>query len=643
MKGKNFTIGLIALIYGALTLQAQNTQKPLLQVGEHQYSVDEFNYIYEKNNALSQNPISRDEYIDLFVNYKLKVIEAMNQGYDTVPQFQRELNYYRNELAKPYLTDKKATEAVVAEAYDRLTKEVNASHILVKLPPSPSPEDTLKAYQKIKDIEQQIRNGADFGEMAYEHSDCPSGKRAKGELGYFSGFSMVYPFETAAYNTPVGKVSPIIRTPFGYHLIKVNNIRPNRGEIKVAHIMKAYPYNAPKPIQDQTKVAIDSIYQQLLAGVPFDSLANSLSDDKRTAGQGGELDWFGTGKMIPEFADAAFALEKDDQISEPIQTPFGWHIIKRLDKRDMKSLDEMRPEIEQRIANDERAYAGKSATIKKLKTEYHFTLNQEALKKVTESILATKADADQLASKLEQQNVPLATFAHEQITSRDLQHYISNKNINLASTTPNSIKEVINNCIDETILAYEKSILEDKYPDFRFLMNEYHDGLLIFEISQKEVWNKASEDSTGLKNFFQQHQTDYQLPERYEGTLYFCNNKKTLKKLKKHFAKENVATDSIPEALAAGIKIEKGTFTQGQYPALDAQIWPTAVNKSKKKSNAFVYIRGDKKNAQNQELSDIRGQVISDYQNYLEKKWIENLRKKYKPEINSFVLEQTKL
>jgi len=640
---RRITFLMAFFVFAINVLQTKAQDQPFLKIGDHQFTLDEFQYIYEKNNSLSQNPISKEEYVDLFVNYKLKVIEAMAQGYDTVPQFQRELNYYRNELAKPYLTDKKATEAVVAEAYDRLSKEVSASHILIKMPQSPTPQDTLTAYNKIKELQLKITEGTDFGEVAFQHSDCPSGKRAKGQLGYFSGFSMVYTFETAAYNTSVGQVSPIIRTPFGYHLIKVHDVRDNRGEMKVAHIMKAYPYNAPKQIQDEAKNKIDSIYQQLLTGLPFDSLANTFSDDKRTAGKGGELDWFGTGKMVPEFADVAFALEENEQLSEPIQTPFGWHIIKRLDKREMASLEEMRAEIEQRISGDERAFAGKSATIKKLKSAYDYTINEKAYAQLVKRILSQKENQETFLANLETKAITIASYAKTSITSSQFAKYIQHKHIQLTSADKAFIDITWDDFVADDLLAYEKSRLETKYPDFKHLMGEYHDGLLIFEISQEEIWNKASADSTGLKHFYASHQTDYVLPERFEGTLYFCQTKKYLKKLKKHLATSNATADSIPSPLRAGITVEKGTFHKGQYPALDAQLWPTDADNKITKDTPFLLIKGDKKEATQQKLDAIKGQVISDYQNHLEKVWIENLRKKYKPEINSFVLEQTKL
>jgi len=615
-----------------LTSEAQNTN--LLTVDDHQYSIDEFNYIYNKNNSLSQNPLSKEEYIPLFVNYKLKVLEAMNQGYDTVPSFKNELEYYRNELAKPYLTDKKATEAVIEEAYNHLSYELNAYHILVKLPKSPSPADTLAAYNKIKEIQSQITDLDSFEKLAKEKSDCPSSVKG-GNLGYFTGFMMVYPFEKAAYNTEVGQVSEITRTSFGYHLIYIKDKRPNQGEIKVAHIMKMYPQNAPQKVKDKAKAEIDSIYAALQNGADFTEMVKKHTEDKNSLSTNGELPWFSTGRMVPEFADAAFALTENGQISKPVQTPFGWHIIKRIDKKSMKSLEDSREEIEQKIKRDERAYAGKKATINRLKKEYNYTENGDALNKIYKAITANKVQKsdltlDQIASK----SYKLASFNKQEISSEDFAEYLKSKRVALSRINAKSYTKYWNECAEDEILTFEKSILEDKYPEFRFLMNEYHDGLLIFEISQKEIWNKASEDTTGLETYFAEHKDDYILPERFEGTLIHCNKKKDLKKIQSMVASPDFTlTDSIQNALSAFANIEQGSYTKGQFPLLDKQVW---AEKTKKKGEyKYLVTLGELKPMAERELNEVKGQVLSDYQKQMEDDWIKELREKYKPEINT--------
>ncbi len=639
-KSKIYRILFIALItLSYVTGNAQNNN--LLVVGDHQYSVDEFNYIYNKNNSLSQNPLSKEEYIPLFVNYKLKVLEAMNQGYDTIPSFKNELEYYRNELAKPYLTDKKATEAVIEEAYDHLKYEINAYHILVKLPQSPSPEDTLAAYNKIKEIKSQITDLPSFETMAKKSSDCPSSAKG-GNLGYFTGFMMVYPFEKAAYDTEVGQISDIVRTSFGYHIIYIKDKRPNKGEIKVAHIMKMFPQNAPQNVKEEKKAAIDSIYQALQNGADFTEMVKKHTDDKNSLSTNGELPWFTTGRMVPEFAEASFALTENGQISAPIQTAFGWHIIKRMDQKPMKSLDESRDEIEQKIKRDERAYAGKMATIARLKKEYSYNQDDEALTDAYKIILENKdKNSDDVLAMISSSDYTLASFSDNKISTEDFADYLKSHKVVLSRINEKSYENHWNECAEEKIIAFEKSVLEEKYPEFRFLMNEYHDGLLIFEISQKEIWNKASEDTTGLENFFANHKDDYILPERFEGTIIQCNKKKELKEIQKILsAPEFALTDSLKEMISTFGTIKEGAFTKGENALLDQQVWGI---KSKTKSD-FKYLLkiGDLKPLAKRELSEVRGQVLSDYQKELEDQWIAKLRSKYNPVINESVVKDKK-
>lgn len=637
-KQNIYLLPLITLLFSiGLISNAQNNT--LLTIGDQNYSVDEFNYIFNKNNSLSQNPLSKEEYVPLFVNYKLKVLEAIDQGYDTIPTFKNELEYYRNELAKPYLTDKKATEAVIQEAYDHLSYDLNAYHILIKLPQSPSPEDTLAAYNKIVDIKSKITDLTSFEEMARKNSDCPSSAKG-GDLGYFTGFMMVYPFEEAAYKTEVGQVSDIVRTSFGYHIIYIKDKRENQGEIKVAHIMKMFPQNAPQAIKEKAKTTIDSLYQALLNGADFTTMVKEFSDDKNSLSTNGELPWFSTGRMVPEFAEASFALSENDQISEPIQTPFGWHIIKRIDHKPMKSLEESREEILQKIKRDERAYAGKKATLDRLKKEYKYSEDNEGLAKV-KSIIEANKDADQQIAfdKLSEAQIQLASFTDKSISSEDFSDYLTKKKVNLDRLNEQSLDLTWKSFAEEKILDYEKSILEDKYPEFHFLMNEYHDGLLIFEISQAEIWNKASEDTTGLQKFFAYHKDNYRLKERFEGTLFFCNKKKDLKKIQSMVeSPEFNLTDSLKNVISTYAKVEEGEFNKGEFTLLDQQVWGTEKAKVKGDYKYLIQL-GELKPAAERELNEVRGQVLSDYQAHLEENWIAKLREKYKPKVNQSVFK----
>ncbi|MCG8582993.1 MAG: peptidylprolyl isomerase [Bacteroidales bacterium] len=627
---------LLALFAGNVEAQ-ENT---VLTIGDKKFSLEEFDYIYNKNNSLTQEPVSKTEYVDLFVNYKLKVEEAIAQGYDTVSSFKRELEYYRNELAKPYLTDKKATDEVVKEAYEHMLYEVDASHILVELDKSPTPEDTLKAWEKIAAIKARLDKGEDFGELAVKLSEGPSAPN-KGHLGYFGAFMMVYPFEEAAYNTTVGQVSEITRTAFGYHLIKVHDKRKNKGEILVAHIMKAFPYQASPIIQNQSKIAIDSIYQKLLNGESFNAMVAQFSDDKQTVANNGKLPWFGTGRMVPEFSDAAFALENDGDISEPVKTKFGWHIIKRIDVRPVKSLDECRDEVLQKIKRDERAFAGKKATIERLKKEYNYAINEQDYKQLKSLVInGSKKEKAVFIEQLQNAGLQPASFDTIKISSADFANEAFPFNIPSAGLTDAHFIQIWNDYIDNQLIEHEKANLENKYPEFRFLMNEYHDGLLIFEISQKEVWNKASNDSIGLARYYEQNKNSYVLDEHFSGRLFYCKDKQTYKHLKKELKKTTeLIVDSLAPSLAKEIKEKEGRFFKGDEPMLDAQVW-------KKKGVAidttypYLLTLGEKKEKSIQPLSEVRGRVISDYQEELEHNWIQELKQKFNPELNTFVFNK---
>ena len=621
---------------------AQTTETPLLEINGKTYSLEEFNYIYKKNNSISKEPLSKKEYLDLFVNYKLKVTEAEAQGMDTMPDFKKELEYYRNELAKPYLNDKKATEAVAKEAYDRMLEEVDVSHILIMIPRNPFPEDTLKAYKKITDIRNEILNGADFEETAFRNSEDPSAKKNRGHLGYITVFQTVYPFETAAYATPVGEVSPIVKTSFGYHILKVNGKRKSPGEIKVAHIMKVIPRNASPEVQAKAKHEIDSIYSLLQNGADFNDLAQKFSDDRNTAPNGGELNWFGTGRMIPEFAEAAFALKNNGDISEPVRTRVGWHIIKKIDQRDIRPYEEQKEELLKKVTNSNRSLSGKEATIKRLKKENGFKVDSTTLKTVKELFAKTGMTKDDFIAKLQNTPETLCSIGDSTFTTADLAAYLNNDKSLKPGVSPLILDKKTDGFFNEKIINFEKSNLEKKYPDFRYLMNEYHDGLLIFEISQKEIWNKASTDSTGLRRYYEEHKGKYVTPDKFTGDIFFCKNRKALNTI------ESIVKDSVTESnldtlktiLGSNFIHKSGDFEKGADETVDAALWNTGTKLPENMKKTCFF--GKFKKGKQQDFDEVKGLVIADYQTFIEKNWLKSLKEKYKPVVNYKVLKKSK-
>jgi len=635
MKKVIFGLSLLVL---SIAASAQQAVKPILKIKSDSYSVDEFKYVYQKNNKLSQESLSPEKYLDLFVNYKLKVTEAHALGYDTIPTFVKEFEYYRNELAKPYLTDKHAEETVALEAYERLKYEVDASHILIRFPPTPSPEDTIKAYQKIVDIKSKIDTGMSFADAASQFSEDPSANRNSGRLGYFSGFQMVYPFESAAFNTPIGKMSPITRTNFGYHLIFVHGKRPAKGEILASHIMKAFPSNSPPQVVDAAKASIDSIYARILAGESFEQLATEKSDDRNSAVNGGELAWFGTGRMIPEFAEPAFTLKENGDISKPIQTPFGWHIIKRKEYKPVQSYDELKTEINERIASDDRSYAGQDSLIKKLKSEYQYK-SMDAQLQPLKSLTKEAGMTDSLFfAKLSDKNELLAQFSNQNLTQGDFIKYLKDQSYFSVQKGSSEIDFQFNNFVKNKLIEFEKTQLPIKYLEYKYLVNEYHDGLLIFEISQTHIWDKAANDSIGLANYYTANLSKYKSPAHIKGMIVSSKDQALLAKLKSLLTEDNSdKNDSIITALDTNktIEVEHGQFKKGDNAVVDLTYFGEKTEKTP--SNAGYsekFAIGQFIPEKTSELSEIRGQILSDYQNKLEQEWIIELRKKYQPKAN---------
>lgn len=648
MNHMNVIKGILFTIFVTITFtsKSQNIETPLLDINGKKYTIDEFNYIFNKNNSISKEPVSKDEYLNLFVNYKLKVTDAIAQGLDTMPNFNKELLYYRNELSKPYLMDKKATEEIAKEAYQRMLEDVDVSHILIRLPKNPFPEDTLKAYNKISEVREKIINGADFEAMAVEYSEDPSVKTNKGRLGFISVFQTVYPFETAAYNTPVGEISPVVRTSFGYHILKVNNKRESRGEIKVAHIMVIVPRDALPDKQEELKTRIDSIYKLLQDGGDFGQLARKYSDDRNSADNGGELKWFGTGRMIAEFADAAFAIPNNGEYSKPVRTRVGWHIIYRIDRRDIKPYEEVKEDITSKMSNSQRGLSGKTATIKRLKEENNFTVNSATVEFVKSSFSTPGVTNPEFYSKLGGYKNALCTIADTSFLLADFSEYLKRDRTFKAGSSPLVLEGKLNDFFNDMLIDYEKAHLEEKYPEFRYLMNEYYDGLLIFDISQKEIWNKASADSIGLHKFYEDNKENYYTPEKFNGSIFFCKNKKTLKQVKA-FVKDSVTNldvDSLKSILGNSFVYKSGKYTKGEDPLYDAVLWSMKPKHKISYPENFskTCFFGSFADKVPPEFDNVKGLVIADYQTYVEKEWIEKLKEKYKPVVNSSVLKKSK-
>jgi len=687
----------------AATGFAQAADPTLLTIDGKPVTKSEFEAVYKKNNGkdMSTEKKSVNDYLDLFINFKLKVKEAEQMGLDTVPSFKQELGGYRKQLAAPYLTDKDATDKLISEAYQRMQTEVKASHILVKCAEDALPKDTLEAWQriniilnvasgkavpsaqlseyealvkrnafggkphptktdtaeangKINSIKDLIAGkGADkkkdaFAQAASAVSDDVSLKEAGGSLGYFTALEMVYPFENAAYETKVGDISKIIRTRFGYHILKVYDKRPNTGEILAAHIMIKLNKDMKHEDSVKAKQKIDAVYTKLQAGEKFEDLAKNYSEDKQTAANGGELSWFYERKFpIEEFAKQAFALKNNGDYSKPFTTKFGWHIVLRKDRRTVPTFEAMKTELKNRVAKDSRSYQSKESFIAKLKKEYMFKEFPKEKDAVTKVIDSTYFQGTWKVSKADKLNKELFTIADKKYTQKDFANYLESHQTRRAKSDVNmAVNTQYKNFVDESLIGYEETQLDKKYPEYHNLMQEYRDGILLFDLTDKKVWSKAVKDSAGLEKFYEANKNNYLWDERAEVSTYKCANETIAKEVKKMLESkktEKEITEKLNKKNALDVSVENVTYLKGENKDVDAN-WKQGIAPEVKQADGKINIIAVNKIVPKspKKLAEARGMVTSDYQNYLEKDWIANLRNNHKIVVNQEVLSTVK-
>lgn len=623
----------IAFVLSAASMSAQDSEV-ILTIGDEAVSKTEFENIFKKNNKDTDVSAKElDEYMELFINFKLKVKEAEHLGMDTVQQFVRELAGYRDQLARPYLTDAEQNEALVREAYERKQEEIRASHILIELAPGATPADTLKAYKKIQSIRKQAIAGSDFAELALLHSNDPSAKENGGDLGYFSALQMVYPFENAAYNTPVGSVSEPVRTRFGYHIVKVEDRRPSRGEMKAAHIMIRVNQDDADERKELAEKQIRDIYQELQNGGDFADLALKYSDDGSTSSRGGELPWFGAGRMVEEFENAAFALSENNQISEPIQSRYGWHIIKRLDYKPVATFEEMESELKSKISKDSRAEITRKSFVQKLKKDYNFKSFENNLRPVLAKLDTNIFNGKWDVSKIKGMNKPVFEIDGKSYTQADFGAFLAKtqrKRKSDGASPAEYGRKQYETFQEEAIFDYEDSRLEDKYPAFKALMKEYRDGILLFELTDLVVWSKAVKDTTGLANYYEAHKQDFTYGERAKGTLYFCSDDKVVNTARKMAAKGKTSDEiraKLNKKSNLMVRAEEVVLEKGDREYLSDVAWKSGVSDNFYHNGQIGFFQIDQVLAPAPKpLSEVRGLVTAAYQNHLEKEWLEELR-----------------
>jgi len=649
----------ILSIFLSLTLIGQN-DKTLLVIENQKVPVSEFLDIYTKNNKnVDYSKASIDEYLDLFINYKLKLMEIQRLRLDTQKNFINEFQKYRDQLAQSYLIDKNTVDKLLNEAYNRMQNDVRVSHILVKLSPYANPKDTLKAYNKALEIRKKLLNGADFAKLAIEMSDDNSARDQNtadgrlipgngGDLGYFNVFNMLYDFETAAYNLNVGDISLPVRTPVGYHIIKLTEKHPAIYRFKIAHILLMYPPNATTQDKESIKAKADSIYKEILSGADFAELANLHSEDKGSANKGGELPWLTPFRLVPSFVQPIYNHKPGDYIP-PVETFYGWHIIKLIDKQSPPDFASVKQELLTKLYKDSRYLLAQKKIADSLKQIYKIQYDKKLLVNIAKSI-----NKDSLVKRsFKESQIPnldniLVKIDDHSIYIKDFATYIK-KNQSLFTNTDDIqifVNKMFDNFLNDKILEIEKENLEKKNPKFAAQINDYKEGILIFNLMDQNVWSKAMQDTAGLKAYYETIKNKYLTDEKAKIGIFKTNDAKIAQKVQKTLQKNIQKSQLNPNLILSKINKKNNVVSYDSMIIETKKLADIGLEKtvnailSKENNNSYeIYWLQSIIAPQPKSLDEVRGLVISEYQTYLEKQWINELRSRYHWQVNDEVLK----
>ncbi len=650
---KRIIIVLVAVIGIAAAAMAQEDQRELFSVEGNPVAVSEFVYIYSKTNGETADfsRKSLEEYLDLYVKFKLKVQKAKDMQLDTIKQLQQELAGYRKQLADSYLIDKSLIDELVKEAYDRIQQDVDISHILIAVAPDALPSDTLAAYRKAESAMKRIEEGVAFASVAKEVSADKSVQRNEGHVGFVTALlpNGFYNLEAAAYTAPVNKLVGPIRTAAGYHILKVHGRRPARGELEAAHILVRKNDKNP----DAAKAKIDSIYQLLKSGMGFEDVAKAVSEDGRTSANGGYIGFFGINRYEKSFEDAAFALKEDGNYSEPFQTSAGWHIVKRISHKGIQPFNIEKSRLGGKIRRDARFEDARLQMLDRIKNNSNFKEHPAVLEEFASTLTDTFLTFRWRAPKEKSTKVLFTLGKDYKATLGDFTDYLGSASrqrlkMGRGGKIEDAVNQLYASFVNDEILRYEESQLENKYPEFKSLMREYEEGILLFEATKRLVWDKASQDSVGLEAFFDKRLVNkYKWKERAQTSVYrvggrFKDQAQAIYDYaKKHSADEVKAKFNTDSTTV--VTVESVNYEKGRNPDLKTMTWKKGeLSKMEElpRSEATKFYKIEAiLPAGPKTLKEARGYAVADYQDHLEKEWVEALRKEYKVKINKPVFE----
>jgi peptidyl-prolyl cis-trans isomerase SurA len=654
MKRYILAITMMSALLTGFQSQAQKSADPVLfTYGGNNVTKSEFLRMYTKNINNQKPDFSEKalrEYMTLYSRFKMKVAEAEQLRMDTLPNINNELGTYKKQLAKTYLTDNEVTDKLVLEANDRMKTDVRVAHILITVPRGS--DDTVAAYRKIDSLYKSIQNGADFGAVAKAMSeDRPSGQK-NGDVGFFTAMQIpAYNFENVAYSTPVGAVSQPFKTAFGYHIIKKLDQRPSRGEIQVAQILLNVKKSGGEAADKAGKTTADSILIALRKGANFENMVEKYSEDKFSKNTKGLLASFGVGQMMPEFEDAAFALKKSGDYSEPVKTEYGYHIIKLIKKTPLRPYDSMRNELKKRIEKDGRIDVARDQYTYKIKQKLNYKDNPTALMELINAIPdSTLRNGTFNGSTYGKYTKNLFEMTGTQFTQADFANYIQDYTKGkIYGAKELTLKSLFKNYAEKALYDYQENKLIDENDEYRNLLTEYKDGIMLFELTDRKVWSKASQDTTGLDKFYQENKSKYMWPANIiKANLYRTQDEEYAKRVVKALndPKVNQTQEEVGKAANGDgpqnkVVYESGKFERSRFPEnlkLEAGKY-APYYKNDDGSYSIVDVKEIYTEPTQKTLSEARGYIISDYQEYLEKQWIANLEATYPVSIKESTLK----
>jgi peptidyl-prolyl cis-trans isomerase SurA len=643
MRNINNKFFIVFLLF--VFIYANGNAQTLFSYGNNSVSKEDFLKAYSKNNNESKpTEKSYKDYLELYIRYKLKVKAAYDLKLDTLTGQQTELKNFRNQVSDTYMNDEESLNELVNEAYERSRKDIHIAHIFIAVPKTATPADTLKAYQKMTAAYEALKKGKDFGETAAIYSDDASAKRNHGELGWITVFTLPYELETLAYNTEPMQFSKPYRSKGGYHIFKNLGERKAIGRMKAAHILLAISPNADDSVKSIMKEKADSIYNAAMNGANFGELAKKYSSDNLSYQTGGEIAEFGIGKYDSVFETTAFGLSKDGEISKPVLSSFGYHIIKRISRKDVpeKSKETMTA-LKQKVISDPRVSVATKKLLNKIFAQTNFKrfpVSENNLSVYTDSILQHRGAPPFPGLN---DNTPLFSINKKNYTVKQWLDYARGAKNTPAVSKGKTNTELLDKFIEISALTYYREHLEDYNKDFAYQLNEFKEGNLLFEVMQRKIWDKASVDSVGLKNYYEAHKEKYWWEPGADAVLFTCTNEKAANDVKSKLQNDFSGWRKMIDSSNGSAQADSGRFEKAQLPMTDKKIaageFTSFTTNPPDNTITFAYIIKLYNERMHRTYLEARGFVINDYQTYLEDKWIAELKQKYPVKINEAVLK----